>query len=222
MRLADASEMSLQTKYLMYGQILKYAKKYPVDIDIFKKIVHNIKIMEEQLIEKKEILRSNSQIDRESKSCTTDESENINCNTSQRKSADSDNLDRKKVKKSMYVEDFVTRKLPSDDNRAKLYNGELDYTDLKDLTDENSKTLYGCIFIAEACKYFHLEDVGKKFLKGYRNAHIDMRDDEKNIINQALMLLDNKKIQVGLQEKWDIIYRALAIKTITDDNTRDD
>lgn len=94
--------------------------------------------------------------------------------------------------------------------RDNMYEGKIDISVLKELVDKYSKTARGCIFIAEICKYFRLEEQGVKCLKGYKRQNATtIRKCEQNAISQAMELLNQKKAILLPKEKWDKVYDTL-------------
>lgn len=91
-----------------------------------------------------------------------------------------------------------------------MYEGKIDISVLKELVDKYSKTARGCIFIAEICKYFRLEEQGIKCLKGYKRLNATtIRKCEQKAISQAMELLNQKKAILLPKEKWDKVYDTL-------------
>lgn len=98
-----------------------------------------------------------------------------------------------------------------DANRNKLYAGGFKAEDLKRISEENSDTLWGRMFIAEACKHFDLADLGKKGLNGYlRDKNNNLSESEKQAIYKAIELLQDKTQRSQFKSSWDTTYATLG------------
>ena len=79
--------------------------------------------------------------------------------------------DREKLLEEMTKQSEIDSENVQDDEedikvlRNALYNGEIEVSDLKKLIDEHHSNVKECIFFAEACKHFELDEQGIKCLK---------------------------------------------------------
>ncbi len=93
--------------------------------------------------------------------------------------------------------------------RDSLYEGKIDTSQIKELVEEYTKTAKGCIFIAELCKYYSLEQQGIKYINGYRSKNFTtIRKCEQKAMTQAIELLRQKTIMCP-KEKWRGVYNIL-------------
>lgn len=97
-----------------------------------------------------------------------------------------------------------------DNLRCKLYIGNIDCKDLKELVQNNNEILVGCIFIAETCKYLRLEQLGMQCLKGFSKSNSELNTNEKKAITQAIEILKRKKPAPSIKSEWDEVYRTLS------------
>ena len=98
-------------------------------------------------------------------------------------------------------------------NRKKLYDDEIELSSVKDLTEQNSGTISGCLFIAEMCRYFDLPELGTQCLKGYKKSNNPTLEEIK-VISKALDLLKKSDaIKIRQKENWDKLYIALEKTT---------
>lgn len=135
--------------------------------------------------------------------------QNIEMAPKQRRSIDQ-KLEHAKKLVDMKNNDSKDNKEDLKSLRNNLYEGKIETSQVKELVEQYGKTAKGCILIAEVCKYFRLEELGIKCLKGYKrqNATTISRCEQK-AISQAMELLNQKKEIVSLREKWDKVYDTL-------------
>lgn len=100
--------------------------------------------------------------------------------------------------------------------REKLYAGEIQLDDLKEISEKNSKTLQGCLFVAEVYKYFKAEELGIKWLTGYKKKNPDMPETDKKAIAGAMDILNTKRQAATgmLQKQWNDVYTRLQSKAV--------
>lgn len=122
------------------------------------------------------------------------------------------NLINMKNDKSKPLKDDNKRTI--DSLRSDLYEGRIEPSTLKELAEEYIKTAKGCIFIAELCKYFNLEQQGIKCLKGYRRNNLTtIKRSEQKAMNIADDLLRQNTIRLP-KEKWSKVYDELEKTTV--------
>lgn len=104
----------------------------------------------------------------------------------------------------------VIKEIGYEKKRTDLYEERIDESQLKQLVEENSSTVAGCIFIAEVCKHLNLEQLGLKCLKGIRRNKTDITIGEEKAISEAEELLKNKNVITLRRDKWDNAYGKLG------------
>lgn len=93
--------------------------------------------------------------------------------------------------------------------RSNLYEGKVETSKVKELVEKYAKTARGCIFIAELCKYFGIEEQGIKCLNGYRGKNATtIKKHEQKAMTQAIELLKQNIIRFP-KEKWGEVYAVL-------------
>lgn len=120
-----------------------------------------------------------------------------------------------KLEYAKRLDDMKKGKIPSDNKeelktiRDKLYEEKIEASKIKELVDEHAKTARGCIFIAEICKHFAIEEQGVRCLNGYRSKNATtIKENERKAIGQAMELLKQNVIKFP-KEKWGEVYAVL-------------
>ena len=91
--------------------------------------------------------------------------------------------------------------------REKLYKGEVDIGQIKELAEEFEGTTEGTILIAEVCIYFDQKELAQKALKSYKRDNTDIPEAERKAINKALQIAQSKR---GIKDpnKWNETYSS--------------
>lgn len=120
-----------------------------------------------------------------------------------------------KLEHAKTLNDMKKGKIPSDNKedlkklRNNLYEEKIETSRIKELVDEHAKTARGCIFIAEICKHFAIEEQGVRCLNGYRSKNATtIKENERKAIGQAMELLKQNIIKFP-KEKWGEVYAVL-------------
>ncbi len=118
-----------------------------------------------------------------------------------------------KLEHAKRLEGLKKGKIPSDNKedlerlRNNLYEEKIETSKIKELVDEYVKTARGCIFIAEVCKHFGIEEQGIRCLNGYKSKNATT-DYEKKAMSQAMELLKQNVIRFP-KEKWSEVYAVI-------------
>lgn len=120
-----------------------------------------------------------------------------------------------KLEYAKTLDNIKKGKIPKDNKedlkilRDKLYDEKIETSKIKELVDEYAKTARGCIFIAETCKHFAIEEQGVRCLNGYRSKNATtIKENERKAIGQAMELLKQNVIKFP-KEKWGEVYAVL-------------
>lgn len=96
------------------------------------------------------------------------------------------------------------------ERRQTIYKAEINMEDINKLAKENKDTLEGCLFIAETCAYFELQNLGSNCLKAYRKNNPDLEKGDMKTISKALDVLKRNLLnKQRLKEEWDKVYEYL-------------
>lgn len=96
------------------------------------------------------------------------------------------------------------------ERRQTIYKDEINMEDINELAKENKDTLEGCLFIAETCAYFELQNLGSNCLKAYRKNNPDLEKGDMKTISKALDVLKRNLLnKQRLKEEWDKVYEYL-------------
>lgn len=91
------------------------------------------------------------------------------------------------------------------ETRERLYNGEVEITELGEIAEKFKDTAKGSILIAEVCIYFGQSKLALKALKGYQKEHEQMTKAEEKAIKRAMEIARGKP-KILTPEKWDSTY----------------
>jgi len=92
------------------------------------------------------------------------------------------------------------------DVRKQLYSGEIEMSQLQELSDEFKGSFEGRLLIAEMCTYFEQPRLALQALKDYQTEHRDdMLEREEKIMKRAIEIVRSKQ-RIKDDLKWASVY----------------